>query len=100
MFRAEELPRAADKQRNVCPLPASIRMEFIQYQEPQALRCFDQLLLVDPRQNQLQHHVVREQDVRRFGNDCIALFVALLAGVPSERSRPLAIGIPELEELL
>jgi hypothetical protein len=56
--------------------------------------------LVPPSQDQLQHHVVGQQDVRRLAGDAPAIVLGLLAGVPGKAHRGLASGITALEELL
>ncbi len=92
--------QAADQHRHVRALPAAVGVQLVQRQEPQPLRGPNQLVaLVRTRQHQVEHHVVRQQDVRRVREDPAPLVRALLAGVAGERDRLAALGIAELQEL-
>ena len=62
-------------------------MEFVQHEEPKSLRRLNDRVLVGPGEDQLEHHVVRQQDVGRRGQDCLPILVALLPGVTPERHR-------------
>ena len=62
---AGRLADAAHQQRDVGALAAPIRVQLVEDQEAQALRRRDEALLVRPREEQLEHHVVGEQDVGR-----------------------------------
>ena len=57
-------------------------MQLVEHQEGQVLRARDEAVaLAWAREHQLQHHVVRQQDVRRPGQDRVTLGTALLPGV-------------------
>ena len=63
-------------------------MQFIKHQELQTPCCTDQLVaLLRPGQEQFEHHVVGEQDVRWVREDRLSLLVGLLSGVSSEGHR-------------
>ena len=61
------------QQRHVGPLAAPVGVQLVQDEELKALGRRHQLALVGPGEDQLQHHVVGEQDVRRVGDDPLAL---------------------------
>ena len=85
---------------HVRALASAVGVQLVEDEEAQILGLGDELALVGPGQDQLQHHVVREQDVGRISNDRLALLVTLLAGVALESHRPLAVGVAGSEELL
>src|SRR5581483_12482479 len=58
----EGLPTAPHEHGDVGTLTAAIRVELVEHEEPQPTRTLDELTLVRSRENQLQHHVVGEQD--------------------------------------
>lgn len=80
----------------------SVLMQLIQHQELQALSGSDHLLIerVLPGEDVLQHHVVREQDVRRIVLNFLPFLCLLLAGVTSEGDLLAALGIAIAEILL
>ena len=91
-IRGARLPAdPADEQGDVGALPAAIRVELVEDQEPEVGGGLDQPPLPRAREEQLEHHVVSQQDVGRVRDDRLALFVVLLARVPRERDRSLAI---------
>ena len=59
-------------------------MELIESQELQPLRGFDDRLLRHPSEDQLEHHVVGEDDVGRIVPNLAALFVGFLTGVATD----------------
>ncbi len=76
-------------------------MHLVQHQKLEPLaRCVDDLLLVGPGQQQLQHDVVGQQDVRRVGQDLLALLVSLLSRVAPKGDRWFPFRIAQAEELL
>jgi hypothetical protein len=74
-------------------------VQLVEHQELQALRRLDDGALHRPREDQLQHHIVGEQDVWRVLEDAPALLLALLAGVRGEGDRSPAVGVAVAEEL-
>ncbi len=78
----------ADQERHVRALPAAVGVQLVEDQELQSLGHADQAgPVVRPGQHQLQHHVVRQQDVRRVLAQLPTLFVGLLPGVTGEGDR-------------
>src|SRR5262249_44337599 len=63
------------------------------------LRRPDERALHWPRQDQLQHHIVGQQDVRRVLEDSPTFFFTFLTGVSGESDRPPAIRVAVAEEL-
>ena len=59
-------------------------MELVESQELQPLRRLDDRLFRHSRKDQLEHHVVGEDDVRRIVANLATLFVGLLAGVATD----------------
>ena len=88
----------SDQKRDVGALPPAVGVQLVQDEEPQALGRPDEAALVRAGQDELEHHVVGEQDVRRVGDDRLALLRRLLPGVPLEGHR-LVLGAEELLEL-
>src|SRR5690348_9605113 len=76
---------ATTKEPDVCPLPATIRVKLVEDQESEVLGGLDDLLLVWPSKQELQHHVVRQEYVGRRGENLLALLVLFLACVTTER---------------
>lgn len=97
--RLEGLAGAAHEERDVGALPAPIGVKLVEHQEAEAPRPMDEGPLVLTRQDQLEHHVVREQDVGRVDDDGLLLRLALLAGVAGEPHRWPARRIAEGQEL-
>jgi hypothetical protein len=75
-------------------------VELVQDEEPEPPRRLDELLLVRPGQEELEHDVVREEDVGRRRDDLVADLVLVLPSVPAERDRRLALGVAPAKELL
>lgn len=94
------LADASHQQRHVGTLPAAVGVQLVEHQEAQPLCCPDEIVLPGPREDQLQHHVVGEEDVWWRGNDLAALLIRLLARVAAKRDRGLAVGVAVAEELL
>ena len=75
-------------------------MQLVEHEELQTAGGSDELLaFLRAGQQQLQHHVVGQQDVRRGGEDPLALLVGLLTGVAGERHRLVALAVPVGQEL-
>lgn len=97
---AAHVPQPAHEQGDVGALAASVGVQLVQDQEAQALGCPDEVLaLVRPGQDQFEHDVVGEQDVRRVGQDLTAGVLVLLTGVAGEGHRLLLWGVAEPQEL-
>ena len=80
---------SANQQGDVRALPPAIGMELVQDQEPQALGGPHQFAILAPREQQFEHHVVGEQDVRRVGPDLFPfrpLFLTRVAREPHRRA--------------
>jgi hypothetical protein len=58
-----------------------------------------ELALLGTDEDQLEHHVVGEQDVWRVSDDLLSLFVGLLARVAGEGHGSLVVKIAVVEEL-
>lgn len=71
------------QQRNVRTLPAAIGVQFIQHQEPKTGAVADDVAIESllPGHQELEHHEVCLQDVRRVVGDPPALHAVLLARV-------------------
>ena len=97
---AECLSAAPDQERHVCTLAAPIGVELIEDQKPQPLRGADQLSILRSGEQELEHHVVREEDVRRIAPNGFADVAFLLPRVPGEAHRRSTLRISLLEKLL
>ena len=93
----------AHEHGDIRTLPAAVRVEFVQHQELQPATVVDHAAVdvFEAREDQLQHHEVGEQNVRRVVGDCLALVAALLAGVAldAEGLLPCRIAVQELVQL-
>ena len=98
-IRIEQFPHAAQQQRHIRTLATAVGVKFIEHQEFQTLRGGDELLLAWPGENQFQHDVIRQQDVRRRGDDPRARFFVFLSGVALEGDRTSAAGKSQLQKL-
>ena len=101
MIGVQGVAHPADEQRDIRALAAPVRVELVEHQEAQALRGLDQgAALFRAGEDQLQHDVVRQQDIRRIRHNAFLLFVGLLARVTLKRHRPSAVGIAQFQKLL
>ena len=66
---AESVATPADEHRNVGALAAAIGVQLVEHEEPEPPGGPHQLAILAAREQQLQHHVVREQDVGRIPPD-------------------------------
>src|SRR5450759_980201 len=73
-------------------LGGEVGVELVEDEEAETPGGFDELTLVGAREEQFEHHVVRQEDVRRRADDRLAVLVILLARVTGERHRALAVG--------
>ena len=99
----EPLADPAHQQRHVRTLAAAVRVQFVQNQEAQARAVADDpaVDLLLPRHEELEHHEVGEQDVRRVVRDLPPLAGVFLPRVAGERDRPVSRRLlDELAELL
>lgn len=100
-LRSGCITQSADQHRNVRTLPTAIGVQLVQHEELQAGGRSDQALpLVRPGQQEFEHDVVREENVRRIREDVLAVSVAVLPGVAAERHRLSTCRIAPLEEFL
>ena len=84
---AERLAAAADQQRDVRALATAVGVQLVEDQEREPLGRPHQRAVLAAGEQQLEHHVVGEQDVRRVAADRLALLALLLARVAGEPHR-------------
>ena len=107
IFRAKGKPRAADQQRDISSLPAAIGVKLVESQKLQPLGMANQLTIVRPSQQQLQHHVICQQDIRWIVPQLSALIELFLCrtdnfGVllhDTDTGRTAAVDAPEVEAI-
>jgi hypothetical protein len=63
------LADTADEQGHIGALPAAVRVQLVEDQKAQPARVAHELVLAAAREDELEHHVVREQDVGRVRED-------------------------------
>ena len=63
---AEGVATAPDEHRDVGALTAAIGVQLVEHEEPEAPGGSHEFAVLAAREQQLQHHVVREQDVGRI----------------------------------
>ena len=83
VFSLKTFPQSTNQHGNVCALAAPIGVQFVQNQEFEALAMIDHAPVdfLVTREDQLQHHEVGQQYVRRIVLDALALSRAFLPGV-------------------
>lgn len=100
----EPLPKPADQERHVRPLPAPVRVKLVENKErePLAMRDHPPIHLLVAGQDQLEHHEVRQEDVRRVLRDGDAFMGLLLPGVTrdTDGAATLPEAVEELAHLL
>ena len=74
-------------------------MQLVEHEESQSLRRAYQRRIERTGQDQLEHHKVREQNVRRVMPDLLPIRLRLLTGVSREGHRRVALGIAVRQEL-
>src|SRR5271169_5993357 len=85
MLALASVSDSASQHGYVGTLTAAVGVELVEHQESQPSRCIDQLAaLVWTGEQQLEHDVVGQEDVRRRLEDRFAFFSGLLARVPIE----------------
>ena len=82
------LPDPADQHGDIRALAAAIRMQLVQHDEPQGGGLLYEWLVLPACEDQLQHDVVGEKDVRWIVQDLLPVIVVFLAGVPLEADGP------------
>lgn len=83
-----ELSNAAQQHRYVRSLPTPVDVQLVGDQELELLhRLLYERTLVRAQEHVLEHHVVREQEVRRLAYDRVAGLVFVLRGVAREGDR-------------
>src|SRR5690606_28009324 len=83
---SEGLAATADEHGDVGTLPPAVGVEFVEHQEPESLSGADECPILCPRKQQLEHHVVRQQDVWWFPANGFASVTLLLPRVSREAS--------------
>jgi hypothetical protein len=75
-------------------------VEFVEYQEVEVLGGGDEGSFLRPGEDQLEHDIIRQQDVWRVRDDLSFLLARFLPGITREGYRPLPIWIAMTQELL
>ena len=95
------LPKAPHQHGDIGSLAAPIGMQFIQHQELKVPGGLDEMLTLPwPGENQLEHHIVGQQDIGWVVQDLVPGLFVLLACVPGEPDGRLALGEAWAEEFL
>src|SRR5581483_10863458 len=100
--RVTGLPDAPGEERDVRALAAAVGVQLVEDEESEPLRRLDDRAVEGPREDVLEHHVVREQDVGRRMEDLVPFLLALLPRVAPEADevrRPRRTDGEELLEL-
>ena len=95
--------KTAHEHGYVSALPTTICVQLIKDEKFKPLAVLHHDLVARmPRENEVEHHVVRKEDVRRILTDLLAFILALLARVATYRNGLFAFGIiaEELAHLL
>ena len=96
---ADGVAATADQHRHVGPLAAPIGVQLVEHEEPETLRRSHQLAVLDAGEHQLQHHVIRQEHVRRVVAELFSRFASFLSRVPGEPYRRLTLRIGRVDEL-
>ena len=96
---AESVAAAADEHCDVRPLSAPVGVQLVEDEEPETLGGPHQRTVLAAREQQLQHHVVRQEDVRRLVTDGLADGAPFLSRVAREAHRRTAFRVALAEEL-
>lgn len=92
-----------DEHRHVRALPPAICVQLVKDEELKPLAVLHHLTILRvAREDEVEHHVVRQKDVRRVLADSLAIFLALLTRVAADRDRlgPFGIVAEKLTHLL
>ncbi|OQC03536.1 MAG: hypothetical protein BWX80_02763 [Candidatus Hydrogenedentes bacterium ADurb.Bin101] len=100
ILTAEVEAAPANEEGHIGALASAIGVQFVKHQEPQAPGRPDQGTVFIAGEQQFQHHVVCEQDIRRVGADRLALVLFLLAGITGETDGLLPFLITPPDEFL
>lgn len=89
MAVTKPIANAADQHRDIGTLATAISVQFVEHYEVQALGIVDDRPIKGAlaRHQQLEHHEVREEDVRLLGSDALSLLSAFLSRIPRESRR-------------
>ncbi|TFE69315.1 hypothetical protein A7Q09_05335 [Methylacidiphilum sp. Yel] len=93
------LPDPTNQHRHVGSLAAAVGVKLVQYQEAETPSCFNQAPLDGPGEDELEHDVVSEQDVRGILDDLLPFGVRFLTGVAAETDGASPVGEPQLQKL-
>ena len=86
--------------RHIRTLAAAVGVQFVENEKTQPLRSTHQLAVLAAGEQQFQHHVVGEQDVRRIAPNRLTLRPFFLPRVAGKANGRLAFRITLLKELL
>ena len=90
---------AADEHRDIGALTAPIGMQLVEYEELQSLCGPYQRPVLATSEQQLEHHVVRQQDIRRIVANAVTCVPAFLPRVPIEPNPRSTFRIALVDEL-
>ena len=98
----EPFPDAPDQQGHISPLPPPVGMQLVQDQKPKPFGVLPHRFigLYEPRHEQLEHDVVRQEDIGGILRNVLPLFVRFLAGIAGKGHRLVARSIAALQKLL
>ena len=88
----------SDEHGDIGALPPPVGVEFVEDEEAQIVRRFHQPVFGRTGENQFQHHIVGEQDVRWVLQNLGACLCVFLASIAPECYRGLA-GLLRIQEL-
>ena len=103
LLRLQALADTAHQQRHVCTLAAAVRVELVQDEEAKARAVSDDppVEFFLPRNEELKHHEIGKEDVRRIVCHPPPLVSVFLPRVAGERDRPVSsLLTDELAQLL
>ena len=94
------VPHSPHQHRNISALSSAVGVELVQHKKLQTTSCPNNRFLMGAREQQLQHHIVGQQYIRRISDDRLPFVLGLLSSVALEGDRRLARWEPEAEKLL
>ena len=86
-IRARGFAQASNQQRHIGTLTTPVAVQLVEHQEAQRTESPHEVPIPVTGEDQLQHHVVGEQDVGRVALDTLPRLVVVLARVPLEGHR-------------
>ena len=95
---AKRQPAAPDQQGDIGALPAPVGMQFVEDQEAQALRSPHQFAVLAASEQQLQHHVVGQEDIGRLFADGFPDLPFFLPGKQRKPHRRLTLTVALFQE--